>query len=271
MSKLEGILNSKTLWLTPVQTMNDGTEVDHLFNFILPKVKEQIISETPKKQLINVETAFHYIDESSKFRIEHMPYCACFSDNGDLLSQWCMYADKGTGVSIGFDFNYFGIKNKPPHPNINLSQSIGLEAIIYDYNLQGSILYSIIKQNLSQEIPNAKYWTTILANLTIYSAIFKNRTFFSEQEKRIIYYFEEQHISQFSEKSLSGPFPYRYENCDYYRFELSWFTAINNHAISGIFIGPKCEMSKKEILEMLERYGIQITEDQVVLSESSYR
>lgn len=271
LNKFESILKSKKIWLTPVQTMNDGTEVDHLYNVILPSVKEKIIAETPTQLLSNVETIFNFVENNSKLRVEYMPYCACFSDNGDLLSQWCMYADNGTGISIGFDFNYFKINNEPPHPNININQSIGLEAILYDYNLQASILYDIIKQNVSHETPNALYWITILGNLTRYSAIFKNRTFYTEQEKRIIYYFEKQHISQFRDNYLSGPYNYEYKNGTYSRFELSWFNANNSHAISKIIIGPKCQKSKKDISEMMEKYGVQITEDQVFKSESSYR
>ncbi len=121
LNKFEGILNSKKLWLTPVQTMNDGTEVDHLYNVIFPKVKEKIIAETPAHLLNNVETIFNIVENNAKLHTENMPYCACFSDDGDLLSQWCMYADNGTGISIGFDFDYFQIKNEPPHPNTNVT------------------------------------------------------------------------------------------------------------------------------------------------------
>lgn len=32
-------------------------------------------------------------------------YMICFSENGDLLSQWRGYADNGRGVTIGFDYN----------------------------------------------------------------------------------------------------------------------------------------------------------------------
>ena len=107
LSKFEDILKSKKLWLTPVQTMNDGTEVDHLYNEIFPKVKEKIINETPPHLLNNIKSAFNLIESNSKLHTENMPRCVCFSDDGDLLPQWCRYADDGTGVSIGFDFDYF--------------------------------------------------------------------------------------------------------------------------------------------------------------------
>jgi len=271
LSKFENILTSKKLWLTPAQTMNDGTEVDHLYNVIFPQVKEKIFAEAPLNLLNDLESAITLIETNSKLRIINMPYCICFSDDGDLLPQWCRYADDGTGFSIGFDFNYFKIKNEPPHPNTNIRNAIGSEAIIYDYNLQASILYNIIKQNLFYETPNASHWITVLGNLTRYSAIFKNKSFRSEQEKRIIYYFDEQHANQFRSNFLSGPYNYNYQGVGYSRFELSWFTSYSNHAITKIFLGPKCQQSPSEILRLFDKSDIQIKENQILKSVSSYR
>jgi hypothetical protein len=271
LEKFEGILNSKKIWLTPVQTMNDGTEVDHLYNVIFPKVKEKIITETLPHLLNITESAFNLLESNIKLHTEIMPYCACFSEDGDLLSQWCRYADDGSGVSIGFDSNYFKIKNEPPHPNTNIKESIGIGAIIYDYNLQTLILFNILKQNLSRETPNPLNLITILGNLTRYSAIFKNQSFYTEREKRIIYYFYDQHTSQFDENFLSGPYNYGYKGVGYCRFELNWLNASSDHAITKIFLGPKCKQRSFEILKKLEKFGVQIKESQIIKSESSYR
>jgi len=268
LSKFEGILESKKLWLTPVQTMNDGTEVDHLYKVIYPKVKEKIITETPPHLLDDIQMQFGLIESSSELRSQNMPFCTCFSDDGDLLPQWRSYADDGTGVSIGFDSDYFKIQNHPPHPHINIKNSIGLESAIYDYNLQHLILYNVIKQELSGGTQNPIGWLTVLKNLTLFSAIFKNRSFRAEQEKRIIYYFYDKHISQFDNDFLSGPHNYK---DGYSRFDLSWFNSAPNHAITKIFIGPKCKQSAHEILKMLEKFNIKIAENQIIKSESSYR
>ncbi len=91
LGKLESILKSKKLWLTPVQTMNDGTEVNHLFDKIFPTVRERIIAETPPHLLNNIESSLTLIETNSK--LQNMPYCVCFSDDGDLLPQWQRYAD----------------------------------------------------------------------------------------------------------------------------------------------------------------------------------
>ena len=42
-----------------------------------------------------------------KNNIDQMLFGICFSEEGDLLGQWREYADKGTGLSIGFDVKWF--------------------------------------------------------------------------------------------------------------------------------------------------------------------
>ncbi len=137
--------------------------------------------------------------------------------------------------------------------------------------MQAIVLYTIIKQNLSYGMPDALHLITILGNMTRYSAIFKNRSFRAEQEKRIIYYFADQHIDQFDENFLSGPYDYECKGTKYYRFELSWFSDNSNHAITKIFLGPKCQLGSAKILKIFGRLGVQINENQILKSESSYR
>lgn len=269
--KFESILNSKKLWLTPVQTMNDGTEVDHLYNIIWPKVKEKIITEMQSDLLDDVQHIFNLVDGNAKLHVEDMPYCVCFSDNGDLLSQWCRYAEDGTGVSIGFNSNYFKIQHQLPHPNIIAGNAIGIGTVVYDYDLQISILSELVKYFLKQEVKNASIWLNILGNLTRYSAIFKNQSFFTEHEKRIIYYFANQHTDQLSDNFLSGPYKYVCKNVEYSRFELSWFNSDWSHAITRVFLGPKCQCGSSEILKQLNQFGIQIDQSQILKSASSYR
>lgn len=269
LSKFERILNSKKLWLTPVQIMKDGKEVNYLYEEIWPKVKKKIFNETQVQFRSNLQSIFSLIDNNSKLRTGLMPFCACFSNNGDLSAQWRDYADDGTGVSIGFDFDYFKIQSIPPHPNININNAIGLGTVVYDGNSQILGLYSIAKQELSLEPPNPQTWITILKNLTIYSALFKDIYYLPEQEKRIIYYFDDQHTNQLTDSFLSGPYDYEYKISGYFRFELRWFTSDWNHAITKIYLGPKCEQSTSDVLKLLNQFGINIKENQILEAESS--
>lgn len=38
---------------------------------------------------------------------DQMLFGVCFSEEGDMLGQWREYANKGTGLAIGFDAKWF--------------------------------------------------------------------------------------------------------------------------------------------------------------------
>jgi len=250
--------------------MKDGTEVEHLYNEIWPEVKKRLIAETTQYQLSDcLKPAFNYIDKNIICHKVDMPYCACFSDNGDLSSQWRRYADYGTGVSIGFDTDYFKIKPQPPQPNTNIRDAIGLGTVCYDHDCQVEGLYNITKQLLLQEKQGAVQCQNVLANLTHYSAIFKKQCFSDEQEKRIIYYFYDQH--QFSDSFLLGPCKYEYKDPGYCYFKFSWFNSDRIHAITNIYLGPKCKLSSSEMLKKLNRFNVQIKKNRISKSRSSYK
>lgn len=65
---------------------------------------------------------------------EH-PYIACFSKEGDVLSQWRSYADDSRGVSIGFDLNKL-IENS----------NLKLKEVSYSVDEQKSLLIDILKK-----------------------------------------------------------------------------------------------------------------------------
>jgi hypothetical protein len=268
MSKFEDILESKTIWLTPVQTMKDRTEVDHLYNYIWPKVNEKIIGETQDSSIDFTNEIFKYLDNNSIVHSSQMPYCACFSDDGDLLAQWCRYTGDGAGVSIGFDTTFFNLQPQPPHPNTLINKAIGLGTIIYNHELQVSLLSEIVKQILSECPKNAYCWLTIQKALTTIAPLFKHSSFFSEQEKRIIYYYTEEYINNHGRDDLSGP--YSYKNDEYFRFELSWFRSNEDHAIRKIILGPKCQVSSSEIIAILNRYNVRLNDKLIKRSSSPY-
>jgi hypothetical protein len=55
----------------------------------------------------------------------------CLSQEGDLLSQWRVYSENGSGVSIGFDQTCFGVTGSPLPP---------LKQIIYDWTAQKQLI-----------------------------------------------------------------------------------------------------------------------------------
>lgn len=94
------IVNSKSLWLCNGLNMNDKYD-SRYFEIVASEwlqktgnqtndADEKLLCEKCYKILLNC-----YIERP-------VPFIACFSDNLDLLGQWIAYANKGTGVCIGF-------------------------------------------------------------------------------------------------------------------------------------------------------------------------
>lgn len=90
---LINIINNQTLWATNHRFLNDRSEYKHGISLLL----EFIETQKPSKNLY-LKTL---IPEFEKIG-EYDRYVTCFSNNGDLLSQWRAYSNNGKGVSIGF-------------------------------------------------------------------------------------------------------------------------------------------------------------------------
>ena len=86
------IVTNKTMWLTNLFFMNDSQEHFWLRTKARKHLQEQIQGNPD-------DFGYDYIDSILKQESMHEIYCACFSEQGDLLSQWQAYADDGKGVS----------------------------------------------------------------------------------------------------------------------------------------------------------------------------
>jgi hypothetical protein len=111
--------------------MNDRLEttwIIHLINEEIDKRKEIIKEE-------DIKTLGALFDANRLY-----PYIACFSENGDSLSQWRAYANDGKGVAIGFNPEKFGITNRIPVNTLIKTDSIGYYKCIYDINEQKRLI-----------------------------------------------------------------------------------------------------------------------------------
>lgn len=93
-----GIIQTKTIWASKLHYLNDSTE----FAYALGMVKREL------NELRRKETgAWHeFYDKALKrmHTIAHVHiFVACFSEVGDLLSQWRGYCPNSAGYSIAFD------------------------------------------------------------------------------------------------------------------------------------------------------------------------
>lgn len=112
-----------------------------------------------------------------------IPYIACFSEDGDLMSQWRAYADDGNGIAVGFKLSIpQGLPLTYAGSDI-LKYSLTVEKVIYDYNTQFSLVNTIINQAVQDKPENIFLYANRLKQL---SYICKHQAFREEKEWRII-------------------------------------------------------------------------------------
>jgi hypothetical protein len=95
---LVSILSSREIWASDLSLANDHLEGKWIRNvfeeYCRDKKVENYLIERLSKQL---ENPMSFLGAAG----------FCLSEDGDLLSQWRGYADDATGVSIGFNKDYF--------------------------------------------------------------------------------------------------------------------------------------------------------------------
>ena len=96
---LFGILESKSIWASKIQYLNDETELN-LGVQTATRIIKELLQDTPEP----IKQKFLNFLSNDVQRIERTNvFVSCFSAVGDLLSQWRGYCPRGIGYSIGFD------------------------------------------------------------------------------------------------------------------------------------------------------------------------
>ena len=165
---------NKQLWLTDSFSTNDYMEnrwINQVIDEILP-------------QYMNEENRQYFQQIFDNYNINnYIPFICCFSEDGDLLSQWRAYAKDGIGVSIGFNTEYFNINHQLPYTMAVYNEnSVGLHEVYYDREIQSEKIRQLFEQGII-----TKQVIEIVARLKQYSFIFKNPAFHEEREWRIIH------------------------------------------------------------------------------------
>lgn len=269
------IVESQSFYFTNLNYLNDRKEYNHGVQIILETLKDQAnnkASESKLKILSYVEKNLESINKSSR-------YIACFSKNGDLLSQWRAYGNQGKGVSIGFktsDLGYFD--------GVSLS-SMNIE---YREEFQRKIINEIIKiiidyfENIKDLIDWDGYNYELLVSKSIITIIeefisnFKDPSFDEEKEFRLEYKIDGNINEKDNNKllfrsngSLIIPF-YKIEYVDKNdNLSIGW--QYKKLPIEKIIIGPSLdyELNKNSIESFLLKFGYENIE--IIQSKIPYR
>lgn len=252
------IIESHSLWLTDSCSMNDSTDCKFIMGLI-----ENYFNATPDTiRRKNLQNFFSLNCQQRRF-------LSCFSEDGDLLSQWCRYADNGQGVAIGFDFDKLNIPDNRILGGMN-DVEIGLSQVIYDTKEQQHIINDLISKHEKmcddlinksiQQCDIMQYCQTIIG----LSMIFKHYSFSEEKEHRLIY----------APRETLAPDGFRQKKdkiSPYFKFNF-YITTKNgkqilcHDIISEITLGPKNTSCANDIQMFLNMYGykeVKITKSQI--------
>src|SRR5258708_2820815 len=116
---LLGILKDRKFWGTNVLYLNDRSEITHCAELIRSRVDLAMegLSGPIAALLANVRNDFNSFDVLTAF-------VACFSEEGDQLSQWRGYGYSGGGYSVGISPRRGRAPDRVPR--------ISLRKVIYD-------------------------------------------------------------------------------------------------------------------------------------------
>lgn len=260
-----GILASKQLWLSDVRFMNDTTEQTHF----ITKVQKLLQDLLPGPDSLFVELL---IKNFEWMRLT--PFACCFCENGDLLSQWCRYADDGKGFAVGFSSEWLRNQRRkyaPRHPLV-------LSGVEYDDERQLTLATTCIDEYLKEvrglgREGRQDVSMRAIARLWVLSAVCKDHNFHEEKEVRLILteVTDPKSATQAAPEAIGvSPTCHRLrgtQNVPYFRLGFS------EEAVAEIRLGPKSrEREDRNALEkFLKSNGYDLDQVRIELSRVPYR
>lgn len=305
------IINNKTLRASDITKSNDDQELKWIANSISNTIINVILNNKTLCSKYNIDNdKIRFIEEQIK-NVTNSVYinnsrtmlslACCFSETGDLLSQWRGYANDGNGISIGF--------NKKILSSLNSYHfTYGFRKIEYDTKKQKEFVennikdiidrYSQVEQNKITDSTFSEFLQDIMLKIgTMYNEVpeFKNECFREEKEWRICIktffnniilderYTENPtyNIGQSEEEfnfsaDLSNgiirmPISFFVKKNRIVPYVDLYFDKIKNDLIKEIIIGPKCDVNTFDIQMLLVSNGYNYDKISIIHSNCTYR
>ncbi|HEV7744142.1 MAG TPA: DUF2971 domain-containing protein [Pyrinomonadaceae bacterium] len=253
------IITHRILWLSDIAKMNDAKE-----RLWISEVFERVW-RTRSESGVGVDEARHYFHD---FQLDDTPvFITCFSEDGDLLSQWRAYTDDGRGVAIGFRTPRLGFPIESRFIDEFMEeQRVAITKCMYDREKQAALMNDLIgyfdrhfvdlasnRQSGSiyayDGFLNTASWC--LRNMSVIS---KHPGFSEEREWRAIYWPHGYGEKEGFVSASVGPRAQRVrkgEDSAYHEWQLE----DGDSLIAEIVLGPKSPLSEGEVLKMLGAHG----------------
>ena len=129
-----GIMKSSALWATEVRFFNDTAELKYAVDFISSIIDYRLARGSDNIELLTQLQRWL----NDRILNGHMLFVVCFTERGNLLSQWRGYSQAGKGVSLGFAPEKISMAA--------CEQSFQVGKCIYDLNLQEKLAVNILDE-----------------------------------------------------------------------------------------------------------------------------
>lgn len=290
---LEAIVTNKTLRLSDITKSNDSEEIVWIERYITD-IFEDVYVRNRTRRLEELLPKDRWMALTEHYKTDYFDgdhryysyYVICFSTEMDLLSQWRGYGDDGRGVAIGLNTE---VLIQALH---RVSPALSLGKVRYDARSQEAAvrrlaqsLIKAIKDEIASIIPSdiddSEDYRNIVRSVYMpwfnaaFGALFdqavtmKNPFFQEEREYRVYMQVSNGDILQTNHDSLDkdpnvisplDSFHYftRGNNISsYLDIPVERYMISSSHPlIQSVCIGPRCDVSKKEIQYMLKQNGI---------------
>jgi hypothetical protein len=184
---LIGIVSTGHLRATDVHYLSDSAELQRTANLLRFSVTQAPAGDefTTRLRAQFLHWVGHRLNE-----LGAAVFAGCFTENGNLLSQWRGYCDPGKGLSLGFAANSLVEQTA--------AQSWRLGRCIYDNYQQNALAASIlctVEDQARQELPSLEHLTpnatqkvfaVVENDLLQIAALIKDPGFIEEQEWRVV-------------------------------------------------------------------------------------
>lgn len=191
-------------------------------------------------------------------------YFISFSNQGNLLNQWEVYANGGTGFAIGVNTDYFKIPLRIPLRNMNEDATIGLFPVDYKKTANETVQSIMAKawNQFKADKFNKRSFAMMMGSILFVQVAsrVKSPSFFEEKEWRILY---TPFIS--SDGIVTGKLKDRkVDSRGKAYFEIPFDERRDSFPIREVIIGPQNDTTRKTIEDFL--YSTNLNDCTVVRS-----
>ena len=256
------IITNQTLRLTNIQYMNDAKELHYGLD-LLEEADDVYKIKNEDRDYIEI-------------------YAMCFSEEGDLLSQWRGYGNNAEGLSIGFDFSILKDKNElniPRDSKSNTHYLHNLQQVTYNLEEQKRKITEFLNIDKTDNSFLVEQWNKLVSSL-------KNPNFAEEKEWRLISNINHSLITNHKDENLSfcvnnkNLVPYidrkftdlfnisKWKNPPHSNSR-KWAEFENQLSpIKHIIIGPSCKLDKITIKKFLNLHDMPFSEKHISIDNS---